>query len=320
MVETTAKYSVVIPVYRNEESLEQLVGQLNTLATNIVGLEAVFVVDGSPDRSFSKLREILPQAKFQSQLVLLSRNFGAFSAVEAGLHACTGAYISVIAADLQEPPQLPQQFFNELEQGTCDVVLGQRVARDDPFFSRLASTIFWGLYRRLVQKDLPRGGIDVFGCNRQVRDILIKFTESNTSMVGLLLWIGFRRKLIGYERLRRQHGRSAWSFSRKVRYLKDSVFAFSDLPIRLLGWIGIIGLTASLGMGIMVIVVRLVGRIDVPGYAATAILILFFGGLNAAGLSLLGEYIWRNFENSKSRPRYIVFRRHQFGGGETSSE
>lgn len=305
-------YSIVIPVYGNEGSIPTLVANLNELARQLAELEVVFVVDGSPDRSFQALRDLIPSAVFSSQLLLLSRNFGSFPAISAGLSVARGQYTAVIAADLQEPPELPLEFFRALEAGDCDVVVGQRLTRDDPLSSKLASALFWGLYRRLVQKDLPPGGIDVFGCNRQVRDALTALPESNTSLVGLLLWVGFRRRVIGYRRLPRTHGRSGWSFRRKVRYLKDSVFAFSDLPIRVLGWIGTIGVSAAVLMATVVLIVRLFGQITVPGYAATVIVILFFGGLNSVGLSVIGEYIWRNFENSKQRPRFIVFQRHEF--------
>jgi glycosyltransferase involved in cell wall biosynthesis len=308
------KYSIVIPVYRNEGSIEPLVESLTRIAEVRAGLEVVFVVDGSPDASHAKLRELLPAAPFESQLLLLSRNFGSFPAITAGLTVATGNYIAIIAADLQEPANLPVEFFDAMESGDCDVVIGQRVSRSDPWTSRLASGLFWALYRGLVQRDLPPGGIDVFGCTSQVRDVLVRFTEVNTSLVGLLLWVGFRRRVVHYQRLARQHGKSAWSLRRKIRYLKDSVFAFSDLPIRMLGWAGSLGMLVAVVFAIIILVGKLLGGIAVPGYAATVVAITFFGGLNSLGLSLIGEYIWRNFENSKQRPRFVVFGREQMAG------
>lgn len=309
----TITYSVVIPVYKNEESVPELVAGLDRLVPQLDGpLEVVFVSDGSPDRSFELLRQRLPAARFASQLLLLSRNFGAFSAISAGLEAATGDYVVVIAADLQEPPELPLEFFRELRKGDCDLVLGQRLTRGDPFLSRVMANCFWFVYRKFVQRDMPPGGIDVFGCNRSVRQVLIKLAESNTSLVGLLLWMGFRRRFVGYNRQPRPYGKSAWSFKRKWRYLKDSLFAFSDLPLRILGGIGVVGLLLALGLGTVVLAAKLTGRIAVPGYAAEMTLIMFFGGLNALGLSLLGEYLWRTFENTKVRPRFIVFEKMAF--------
>lgn len=306
-------YSIVIPVYKNEESLGTLLSNLEGVARQLNGvLEVVLVVDGSPDRSFAILRESLPQRSFASQLLLLSRNFGSFPAISAGMSVAKGEYIAVIAADLQEPPELPLRFFEELEKGDCQVVLGQREARADPLLSRIGSSAFWFLYRKLVQRETPPGGIDVFACSRRVRDMLATLQESNTSLVGLLLWIGFPRRSVSYRRRERPLGRSAWSLRRKLRYLKDSVFAFSDLPVRALGAIGMLGIAISVVLTLIVVPSRLMGWIEVPGYAALVTVVMFFGGLNSLGISLIGEYLWRAFENTKQRPRYVVFQAHEF--------
>jgi glycosyltransferase involved in cell wall biosynthesis len=301
--------SIIIPVYRNEESLESLLESLDGLVESTDGaLEVVFVVDGSPDNSFEILRSRLPKARFHSQLLLLSRNFGSFSAIAAGLEAARGDLFAVIAADLQEPPELALKFFQALSSGDCDVVLGKREARHDPWLAAFSSRLFWFLYRKLVQRQMPKGGVDVFGCNDAVRQELLTLNESNGTLVGLLIWVGFRQRTISYTRAARPHGKSAWSFRRKFRYLKDSVFAFSDLPVRVLGFVGIAGLFVAFCLTCLVLFSKFTGAITVPGYAASSIIIIFFGGLNSLGIAILGEYLWRTFENTKQRPRYIVYR------------
>src|SRR2546423_9638289 len=232
--------SIIIPVYCNEDSLGSLLAFLDSLVGRTEAtLEVVFVVDGSPDNSFEILRDRLPQARFRSQLLFLSRNFGSFSAIAAGLSAARGDFFAVLAADLQEPPELALKFFQALASGDCDIVLGKREARHDPWLTALSSRLFWFLYRKLVQRQMPKGGVDVFGCNDLARQQLLMLNESNSTLVGLLMWVGFRRCTISYTRAARPHGKSAWSFRRKFRYLKDSVFAFSDLPVRILGFLGI---------------------------------------------------------------------------------
>jgi polyisoprenyl-phosphate glycosyltransferase len=306
-------FSVVIPVYRNEETIPQLLTNLELLARRLPGtLEVVFVIDGSPDRSLERLRERLGQACFDSQVLLLSRNFGAFSAIAAGLQRARGQYLAVIAADLQEPADLPLRFFQTLLMGNCDVVVGQRLGRCDPLLSRMASAIYWRLYRRYVQPEVPAGGVDVFACNRAVRNTLVRLNESNTSLVGLLIWLGFRREIIGYQRLPRPHGKSGWGWQKKLRYLKDSIFAFSDLPIRLLGIIGAVGMLLSLVLSLVIVICRTTGKINLPGYSGVMVTILFFGALQSLSLSVIGEYLWRCFENTKRRPRYIVFQSHGY--------
>jgi len=308
------KFSLIIPVYRNEGSIPDLLGALSGLNEQIgEGFEVVFVVDGSPDRCWALLNEALPRAPFASQLLLHSRNFGSFAAIQSGLEVASGEHFAVMAADLQEPPELALQFFQILDRGEADVVLGTRDARDDPGLSRLASAIFWGLYRRFINPDIPPGGVDVFGCNRRFRDRLIALGELNSSLIGLLFWLGFRRRTVSYERRARKHGTSAWTLGRKVKYMLDSIFAFSDLPIRLLLLSGSLGMATSLFFGALVIGLRASHGFIVPGYAATIITILFFGGLNAFGLGIIGAYVWRAFANTQGRPLAVVMQTDRFG-------
>jgi len=308
------KYSLVVPVYRNEASIAELIAAIRRLDDALGhALEAVFVVDGSPDHSYEALDAALPASGLTAQLIALSRNFGSFSAVREGLAAARGDYMAMMAADLQEPEQLILDFFRALENEPVDVALGVRAGRSDPTMARIASTAFWWLYRRFVQPEIPRGGIDVFACNRAFRDHLLQLQESNTSLVGQIVWLGFRRKLIAYRRLPRRHGTSAWSFARKVKYLLDSMFAFSDLPIRALTWAGVAGLAISITLAFVVLVARLTGAIDVPGYAATVLTIIFFAALNSFGLGIIGSYTWRAYENTKARPHAIVLCAKRFG-------
>ncbi len=308
-------YSLIIPVYRNEASLPSLLDAISGISHSLAEpLEAVFVVDGSPDNSYPVLRAALPKTRFKSQLIVLSRNFGSFAAIRQGLQAASGDYFAVMAADLQEPPELVEQFFNQLKKDEADVVVGTRDSRDDPWISKVSSRIFWSAYRRLVNKDIPPGGVDVFACNRKFLDHLLILDERNSSLVGLLFWLGFRRSVVPYARRARKHGKSAWTFRRKLTYMLDSVFAFSDLPIRLLLVIGGLGIGVAILFGTTVFIVRLLGGVLVPGYAATITAIMFFGGLNAMGLGIIGSYLWRAFANTQRRPLSVVMRSESFGG------
>ncbi|HEY3180343.1 MAG TPA: glycosyltransferase family 2 protein [Casimicrobiaceae bacterium] len=308
------KYSLVVPVYCNEASITDLIAAIARLNQALDhALEAVFVVDGSPDRSYERLDAALPASGLTAQLIALSRNFGSFSAVREGLAVARGQYMAMMAADLQEPEGLILDFFRALDTEPFDVAVGVRTGRSDPLIARVASTTFWWVYRRFVQPEIPPGGIDVFACNRAFRDHLMRLHESNTSLVGQIVWLGFRRKLVPYRRLPRRHGRSAWSFSRKVKYLLDSMFAFSDLPIRALTWVGAAGLAISVTLALVVLIAKVTGAIAVPGYAATVLTIIFFAALNSFGLGIIGSYTWRAYENTKARPHAIVFHTKRFG-------
>jgi glycosyltransferase involved in cell wall biosynthesis len=307
-------YSLIIPVYRNEETLDVLLAALRILARDLNHrLEVVFVVDGSPDRSHLILHDKLPTAGFPAQLISLSRNFGSFAAIRMGLEAARGPFFAVLAADLQEPPELIVSFFRALESEPIDITIGTRESRDDPLMQSLSANLFWVLYRRFVQPEVPVGGVDVFGCNKRVRDALLRLRESNSTLIGLLFWLGFRRKTIGYVRRPRAAGRSAWTFRRKLRYLMDSCFALTDLPVTLIMAIGVLGSIGSVLLSIVVFVAWLMGAITVPGYTPVILVLLTSFTSTMLAIGVMGGYVWRTFENTKGRPLYLPMTHDTFG-------
>jgi polyisoprenyl-phosphate glycosyltransferase len=314
-------YSLIIPVYKNEGSIPDLIEVLKNMNKHLGGdLETVLVVDGSPDKSYARLRELLPLSGLKSKLVLLSRNFGSFAAIRTGLQHATGEYFGVMAADLQEPPELVQEFFSTLRTEPFDVVIGTREARADPLLSSLSSRIFWACYKKFVVPEMPWGGVDVFGCNKAFRNQLLQLEESHSSLIAQLFWLGFRRKLVSYTRQLRKHGKTAWTFRKKLTYLMDSVFAFSDLPIRLLIGVGGGAFVLSVILACVVLVGRFLGWVSVPGYAATMLVVLFFGTLNLLSLGLIGSYAWRTYENTKQRPLAIPMRVESFDAHDSSTK
>ena len=300
------KASVVVPVYGNEATLPALLEQLAALhRERLDSFEVVFVIDGSPDNSYALLKLRLQQMPFPSQLISLSRNFGSFAAVRAGMVHARGEFVAVLAADLQQPVSSLGQFFAALERG-ADIVIGQRASRDDPWFSRTAATMFWRIYRRFVQPQMPAGGADSFACTRQVRDVLVALPEANSALVGLLFWVGFRRELIAYPRVARTSGKSGWSFRRKFRYAFDTAFAFSDLPITLMIVTGAVGVSGALAASIAVLVAWWFGAIDVRGYTPLMLAVLFSSSMTLFALGIVGGYVWRIFEHTKGRPVPLV--------------
>ena len=306
--------SLVVPVYRNEGSLPDLLSAIDLMNDQLLrDLEVVFVVDGSPDNCYELLRQELPNRKFRSQLILLSRNFGSFMAIRTGFQFASGERFAVMAADLQEPPELISSMNSLLITKNFDIVVGVRDGRDDPFMSRTASRIFWGLYRRYVVPEIPLGGIDICACNKPFRDTLLTLQERHSSLVAQIFWLGFRRGSVRYKRQKRQHGKSAWTFQKKLNYMVDSVFSFTDLPIRLLTRVGAVGSILAFLFGMLVVWAKVHGEIPVPGYAVTMLMITFLGSLNLMGLGIVGSYAWRTYENTKNRPLAIPMRVEKFG-------
>lgn len=318
-------FAVIIPVYNNAGSLPGLLGALAAVdETLYTSGEAetcfVFVVDGSPDESADVLRQSLPDCPFKSELLIHSRNFGSFAAIRTGLGAVEADAYAMIAADLQEPPDLLVRFHEALKGGAHDVAIGVREGRDDPAVGRVLSETFWSIYRRLVMPAIPRGGVDLFGCTVDVRNELLGLDESHSSLVAQLFWLGFSRVEIPYTRVARRHGKSGWSLSKKLRYMMDSIFAFTDIPIRLISLAGILAMALSVLYGGYVLIARAAGSIADPGFATTIIAILFMGGLNAFALGIVGNYAWRTFENSKQRPLSVVARQWSFPRGQARAD
>jgi glycosyltransferase involved in cell wall biosynthesis len=300
-------FSLVIPVYKNEANLDRLLADLVKLSGSVAGeFEVVFVVDGSPDRCLEILRERLPALPLRTQLLALSRNFGSFAAIAAGLSRARGSSMAVMAADLQEPPELVLQFFQVLDSGRADIVFGVRGGRSDPWLSEIASNIFWFVYRKLVIQDIPRGGVDMFGCTREVCDHLLQLQGVDSNLIALLFWLGYRREYIVYQRQPRLEGKSAWTFGKKLRYCLDSIFNFTDLPIQLLLYSGAIALLLAISASLLVIVAKLRGNIEVPGYTPIVLATLFFGALTSLGFGIVGQYLWLGLQIGRRRPNYII--------------
>ncbi len=309
-------HSLVIPVYRNETFLPELVRAVEGIAANVAGrMEVVFVIDGSPDRSEEWLLTHLPACAVPAQLVALSRNFGSFTAIRVGLAQARGETIAVMAADLQEPPELVTDFFRVLVGGgRHDVAVGTRAGRDDPLAGKVASGMFWRIYRALVQPEMPAAGVDMFAVTRKARDALLQLDEAHSSLVAQLLWIGFDRVEVPYVRRARAHGESGWTLRKKLRYLFDSIFSFTDIPITILTVIGFAGTFVFLLLGALLLALRIAGVIEVQGYTAIMVTILFSASLILLGLGIVGNYVWRAYENTKHRPLGIIRAQRDFSG------
>jgi glycosyltransferase involved in cell wall biosynthesis len=309
------RFSVVVPVYRNRDSLPLVVERLEALAESRTGpLEAVFVVDGSPDDSLDVVRTSLRHSPLHAQVVSLSRNFGSFSAIRAGMAVARGDFVAVMAADLQEPVEVVASFFDALESDECDIAFGARKDRSDPRLSAMSSRAYWWLYRRFVNREVPVGGVDVFGCTREVSQRIIAFPETHTSLVGLLFWVGYRRCFVTYSRGPSLSGRSGWTTRRKLRYLFDSVYAFTDLPVVLLQVVGAVGVFVSLVVGVIVLIAYLMGTVRQPGYTPLMIALLASTSAILLALGVVGSYVWRAYENGKGRPLELTASHELFDG------
>jgi glycosyltransferase involved in cell wall biosynthesis len=301
--------SIVVPVYKNEGSIEHLLNRISEISGAVTGsVEAVFVVDGSPDKSLEVLRSSLPRDGFDAKVLLLSRNFGAFSAIRAGLREARGEATVVMAADLQEPTSLILDMLGIVQRDEADVAVGVRQSRKDGVVSRTLSAVFWKVFNRVSSLELPRGGVDIFALSRSARETLNSFEESSTSLIGLIYWMGFRRQEVPYHRVERQVGKSSWSLQKRINYAKDSITAFSEFPLSVFLWSGVIGAVVSLVFALIGAFQYMFTSDHQSKREITAIGLLFVASYLMAGLGIIGTYLWRLAENVRNRPDSITWK------------
>jgi dolichol-phosphate mannosyltransferase len=299
--------SVVVPVYWNAGTLPALLERLRAVGEQLRPdeLELVFVDDGSGDDSFALLRAEA-ERDGRVRVLRLSRNFGSNAAILAGLTYASGDAIAVLAADLQDPPELVPALVAEW-RGGGEVVVAARRSRDDPFVSRLLAGAFNRLFKRLVFRDFPAGGFDFLLVSRRVAQVLVEMGERNSYIFGQVFWVGFERRVVEYDRAGREEGRSRWTLAKKAKYFVDAFTAFSYVPIRAASALGFVLAIAGFVYAAIVIVLRLTGAIsNAPGFAALAVLILVAAGVQLIVTGMIGEYLWRVLEESRRRPAFIV--------------
>ena len=298
--------SVVVPVYHNQETLRELHRRLTATCSAIVpdAYELILVNDGSDDRSWELLCHIASTDP-HVRAISLSRNFGSQAAILAGLAHATGARVAMIAADLQEPPELISDLYKACDAG-AEVALASRSTRGDPWATRLFARIFYALLRRFALPDMPIGGFDCFVASRRVGQLLLDHARPNVYLPGELLWLGFPRTVIPYDRLARPAGTSMWTFWKKFRFLIDSFVAFSYTPIRLTSTLGLLFAVAGFLYAVTILALRITSGFPVEGWASLAVIVLILGGVQLIVLGTLGEYVWRTLDTGRNRPLYVV--------------
>ncbi len=298
--------SVIVPVYNESANLHALYERIRKA---VAGLEArwefLFVDDGSDDDSFEVL-ERLHDFHPEVRALQLSRNFGSHIAIAAGLDHARGHLAIIMAADMQDPPEVLPALFERWRAG-ADVVWGVRVDRDDALSTRLWSWAFYVVIRRIALPEYPEGGTGSFCLiDRKVMEAFRQLRERNRVTFGLLSWLGFRQDRVPYRRERRRAGRSGWTLGRRIKAAVDTIASFSYFPIRLISYVGLgVSLLSLVGAG-YVLVTALVYAHPVAGWASLMVVVLFLGGVQLVTLGVIGEYLWRSFDESKHRPLYFI--------------
>ena len=308
MGEKMSKISIVVPMYNEQESLGILYKELNRVTDTLpeYEFEYLFVNDGSSDATLAEIRQLAEKDK-RVRYVSFSRNFGKEAALYAGLKNETGDDVATMDGDLQDPPALLPQMIAMIEAGDCDNVATRRVNRKvDPPIRSFFAKCFYKVMRHLSHIEIAVGARDYRLMSRAMVDSIVSVSEYNRFSKGIFAWVGYETKWLEFENVERSAGETKWSFWKLVRYSFDGIINFSDTPIRISSYLGLL-LTVLSFVAIIIEVIRaLVFGDPVAGWPALVCIITFIGGIQLFCMGIMGQYIAKTYMEVKRRPHYIV--------------
>ncbi len=309
-------HSVVVPVYDEEEVLARFHERCRAV---LVGLgepwELIYVDDGSRDKSWEVMSAIADREP-SVRLVRLSRNFGHQVAITAGLDCANGATVSVIDADLQDPPEVVPELIARWRAG-ADIVYAVRTRRSgEKRFKLATASAFYRLMRWLAEVDMPADAGDFRLLSGRAVDALLSMPEHDRYVRGMVAWIGYETAVVPYEREPRLAGETKYPLARMVRFALDGIMGFSMRPLRLATWLGLIVSAGAFLLAVVLVIAKLLGHVPVQGWTSIAVLVLLVGGVQLVTVGALGEYVGRIYNEVRSRPLYLVRERRGFGPGQ----
>jgi dolichol-phosphate mannosyltransferase len=298
--------SIVIPAYNEKENIPMIVGNvemtLNRLSV-VSGYEIIICDDHSSDGTFESV-SVLMNSRVRA--IRLSRRSGSHTAIRAGLREARGEIVLCISADGQDDPGILSQMIEKIKEG-AHIVWGVRIARSEPILKKQVVLFFYQILGYLVQNSdkIDLANADFYLLHRKVVDAINSCKERNTSLFGLIAWIGFKQDQVSYERGKRKNGKSKWNFRSRMRLATDWIIAFSGLPLKLITLFGILFALAGFLYALAIIILYFLGK-TTPGWAEMVILILLLGGIQMCMIGIIGQYLWRTLDESRYRPLYFV--------------
>ena len=303
--------SVIVPCFNEQEALPFFYREICKVALELkekhcVDFELLFVNDGSRDQTLSLLRELSTKDS-RVKYISFSRNFGKESAIYAGLENASGNYISMIDADLQDPPSLLLEMYEMIKNGTYDCIGTRRVTRKgEPPIRSFFARCFYRLINKISNVDIVDGARDFRLMSRQMTDAILSLREYNRFSKGIFGWVGFRTKWLEYENVERIAGSTKWSFWKLFLYSLDGITAFSTTPLSIASAFGMLFLFIAFILILIIIWKTLVFGEPVAGYPSTMCVLFFIGGLQLFSIGILGQYLSKAYLEVKKRPIYIV--------------
>ncbi len=302
------KLSLIVPCYNEAENVrafqDAVIGAFDGCGYDY---EIIFVDDGSRDATLHNLKKLYKKQACPVKVISFSRNFGKESGLYAGLQHASGDYICLIDADLQQRPEIVREMVAYLEENPdTDVVAAYQDRRGESKVLSFFKKSFYAIINHLSKVTLQPDASDFRTFRRSVRDSILQMAEYHRFSKGIFAWVGYETHFIPYTACERNAGTTKWNFGKLLNYAIDGIIGFSTAPLRFSTYVGALSAIAACIYLVIVILQKLIWGIDVPGYATIIVLILFFGSMQLFGIGIIGEYVGRTFEQTKSRPIYIA--------------
>ena len=300
--------SIIVPCFNEEESLPLFYAEMEKIKSQINDhFEYIFVNDGSKDRTLQVLRD-LNQVDENVHYLSFSRNFGKEAALYAGLKHATGDLVTVMDADLQDPPELLIKMKSMLEKNPdLDCVGTRRTTRDgEPPIRSFFAKMFYKLINKISQVEMVDGARDFRLMRRQMVDAVLEVSEYNRFSKGIFAWVGFKTKYLEYKNVERVAGKTSWNFWQLLNYSLEGIINFSDAPLTIAFWGGIVACLLAFFLIIIVIIRTLIFGDPTAGWPSMVSIILFLGGFQLLTIGILGKYIGKIFMETKKRPIYVI--------------
>jgi len=299
------RLSLVIPLYNESENIMPLYQELcNVLQQIPLVAEIVFIDDGSYDNSFATIKH-LGMTDTRIRGISLSRNFGHQVALTAGMQQAKGELIITMDSDLQHPPEVIPRLLEQCEKG-FDIVNTRRIDSDDTgYFKKLSSRLFYQLINRISDIPVTQSSSDFRLMNRKALDAFLQFGERDRFMRGLVSWMGYRQTVVAYDCPPRYSGKSKYTLRKMLHFAADGITAFSARPLRIASYTGLIVFLLGLAYAIFAVIKYFTGN-TIAGWTSLLVTVLLLGGIQLLGLGIIGEYLARIFNESKSRPLYFI--------------
>ena len=302
------KISIVVPCYNEEKALPYFYKEIDKVSKKMKSLvfELLFVDDGSNDRTLEILKDLSKEDK-RVKYLSFSRNFGKESAIYAGLENSTGDYVTLMDADLQDPPELLSKMYNCIKKEGYDSVGTRRVNRiGEPPIRSFFARCFYKIINKISKTEMVDGARDYRLMTRQMVDSIISMKEYNRYSKGLFSFVGFNTKWLEYENVERVAGETKWSFWKLLRYAFDGIIAFSTTPLWISTFIGILFCIISFIAIISIIIKTLCFGDPVGGWPSLVCIIFMVSGIQLFCIGIIGAYLSKTYLETKNRPIYIV--------------